>query len=232
MLQETKKSNTEKRVPKSEPKLLIELDERQKQVVEAFYKYDLVIVEGKWASGKTMASVATAIKAHRKREFDKMTVTRPFIPDKGLGALPGEIESKLTFEMQPILDNYYECQGKEQTDKMLKDGTIKLQYNGKVKGLTVKSSVFLCDETQDLSYPQFLELLTRLGKDSKMICTISKEQIHSSIGKESCYYKLKHLKDSGIVGWVELEANHRHGIINDVIDYIEQKEKEVKDLRN
>ena len=226
MTQPKAKENKEKRVSKTEPKLLIELDERQKQVVEAFYEHDFVIVEGKWGSGKTMASVATAIKSHRKREFNKMTVTRPFIPDKGLGALPGEIESKLTFEMQPILDNYHECQGKEQTDKMLKDGTIKLQYNGKVKGLTVKSSIFLCDETQDLTYTQFLELLTRLGKDSKMICTISKEQIHSSIGKDSCYYKLRHLKDSGIVGWVELEANHRHSIINEIIDYIEQKEKE------
>ena len=226
MIEQKARENKEKRVPKNEPKLLIELDEKQKEVVEAFYKYDVVFVEGIWGSGKTLASVATAIKSHRKREFNKMTVTRPFIPDKGLGALPGEIESKLTFEMQPILDNFHECQGKEQTDKMLKDGTIKLQYNGKVKGLTVKSSIFLCDETQDLTYSQFLELLTRLGKDSKMICTVSKEQIHNSIGKDSCYFKLKHLKDSGIVGWVELNANHRHSIINEIISYIEQKEKE------
>lgn len=216
------KENKDKRVPKTEPKLLIELSEEQKKVVEAFYKFPIVFVEGRWGSGKTYASVATAIKSFRKREYNKITVTRPFIADKGLGALPGEIESKLTFEMQPILDNFHEAQGKEVTDKMQKDGSIKLQYNGKVKGLTVRGSIFICDETQDLTWEQFKELLTRLGKDSKMICTVSKDQIHHSISKNSCYNQLLKLKDSGLVGWVELKSNHRHEIINKIIEFVEE----------
>ena len=217
------KENKEKRVPKNEPSLRQELSEEQKLIVDAFYNFPVVFVEGKWGSGKTYGCVATAVKAMRKRDFNKIVITRPFIADKALGALPGEIADKLTFEMQPILDNFHEAQGKETTEKMIKDGTLKLQYNGKVKGLTMKSAIFLCDETQDLNYEQFIELLTRLGKDSKMICTLSKEQIHKTIGKESCYFKLQKLKESGLVGWVELKSNHRHGIINEIIDFIEKE---------
>lgn len=227
MSQTLAKENKEKRVPKTEPKLLVELSEEQKKVVEAFYNYPIVIIEGLWGSGKTFSAVATAIKSMRKREFNKIVITRPFIADKGLGALPGEIESKLTFEMQPILDNFHEAQGKETTDKMIKDGTLKMQYNGKVKGLTMKNCSFLCDETQDLTWEQFKELLTRLGKDSKMICTLSKEQIHKTIGSDSCYYTLRRLKDSGLVGWVNLESNHRHSIINEIIDFLEKSEQKV-----
>ena len=171
-------------------------------------------------SGKTFAAVAAAIKSFRKKEVDKIVITRPFIVDKGLGALPGEIENKLIFEMQPIVDNFYSLQGKEETDKMMKEGSLIFQYNGKIKGMTLSSCIFLIDELQDATYPQFMELLTRLGKDSKMIATLSKEQIHHSIGNNSCFYKLEKLKYSGIVGWNELTSNHRHDIINKIIDYI------------
>ena len=68
-----------------------------------------------------------------------------------------------------------------------------------------------------------MELLTRLGKDSKMISTLSKEQIHPSIWDKSYYFKLKHLQYSGIVGWNELSSNHRHEVINKIIDYLKDK---------
>ena len=125
--------------------------------------------------------------------------------------------------MQPIIDNFYTLQGKEETDKMMKEGTLAFQYNGKIKGMTLSSCVFIVDELQDATYPQFMELLTRLGKDSKMISTLSSEQIHSSIGDKSCYFKLKNLKYSGIVGWNELSSNHRHEVINKIIDYLKDK---------
>ena len=102
----------------------------------------------------------------------------------------------------------------------MKEGSLVFQYNGKIKGMTLSSCVFLVDELQDATYSQFMELLTRLGKDSKMISTLSKEQIHHSIGNNSCFYKLEKLKYSGIVGWNELTSNHRHDIINKIIDYI------------
>ena len=174
-------------------------------------------------SGKTFACVAAAIKSFRKKEINKIVITRPFIVDKGLGALPGEVNDKLLFEMQPIIDNFYTLQGKEETDKMMKDGTLVFQYNGKIKGMTLSSCIFIVDELQDATYAQFMELLTRLGKDSKMISTLSKEQIHPSIGDKSCYFKLKHLEYSGIVGWNALSSNHRHEVINKIIDYLKDK---------
>lgn len=215
--------NSEKRKLKTEPKLRAELNEEQKKVIENFYIYDVVFVEGLWGSGKTFAATAAAIKAFRKKEVDRIVITRPFIVDKGLGALPGEVADKLIFEMQPIIDNFHALQGKEETDKMLKDGTLVFQYNGKIKGMTLSNCIFIVDELQDATYPQFMELLTRLGKDSKMISTLSKEQIHPSIGDKSCYFKLKHLQYSGIVGWNELSSNHRHEVINKIIDYLKDK---------
>ena len=127
--------NTEKRKLITDPKLKQDLNEEQKKVIENYYNYDVTFVEGLWGSGKTFACVAAAIKSFRKKEVDKIVITRPFIVDKGLGALPGEVNDKLLFEMQPIIDNFYTLQGKEETDKMMKDGTLAFQYNGKIKGM-------------------------------------------------------------------------------------------------
>lgn len=214
------KENKEKRALKNEPRLSIRLNEEQKIVTELIYQYDVVFVEGLWGSGKTLSAVATAIKCFRKKEFNEIIITRPFIADKGLGALPGNIEEKLMLEMNPILENFNKCQAKTSTEKMLEEGTLKIQYNGKVKGNTFSDAICICDESQDMTYSEFVEILTRLGKSSKIIFTVSKEQIHSKINKESCYYTIKKLKDSNIVGWVELTANHRNDNINKIIDYL------------
>lgn len=219
MAKNEKLLNTEKRGLKGEPKLNVQLNEEQKKVTELIYQRDVVFVEGLWGTGKTLASVATALKCFRKKEFDEIIITRPFIADK-LGALPGGILEKLYLEMQPILDNFNKCQSKVATEKMLKEDLIKVQYNGKVKGNTFSKAICICDETQDLSHAEFVEMLTRLGKDSKIIFTVSKEQIHKSIGKDSCYHTINKLKESGIVGWVELTANHRNPIITEITDYL------------
>ena len=219
MSQKEKTPNSEKRGLKGEPKLNVQLNEEQKKVTELIYQKDVVFVEGLWGTGKTLASVATALKCFRKKEFDEIIITRPFIADK-LGALPGGILEKLYLEMQPILDNFNKCQTKVATEKMLKEDLIKVQYNGKVKGNTFSKAICICDETQDLSNAEFIEMLTRLGKDSKIIFTVSKEQIHKSIGKDSCYYTINKLKESGVVGWVELTANHRNPIITEITNYL------------
>lgn len=214
--------NTEKRRLKTEPKLRVQLNEEQKYVSELLHQYDVVFVEGLWGSGKTLAAVASAVKEFRKKNFNEILITRPFIPDKGLGALPGEIQDKLIFENYPIISNFETVQGKEITNKMLKEGLIKIQYNGKVKGMTFCSSICIVDEAQDLTYTEFVELLTRLGTDSKIIFTLSKEQIHKSINSDSCYYTIKKLKHSNIVGWTELTANHRNENINKIIEFLKE----------
>ena len=219
MINSPKKENTEKRVLKTEPKLNVTLNEEQKEVTRLIYQYDVVFVEGLWGTGKTLSSVATALKCFRKKEFDEIIITRPFIADK-LGALPGGILDKLYLEMQPILDNFNKCQTKTTTEKMLKDDLIKVQYNGKVKGNTFSKAICICDKATDLTTSEFTEMLARLGKDSKIIFTLSKEQIHKSIGKDSCYYTIKKLRESNLVGWIELTENHRNPIITEITEYL------------
>lgn len=215
-------ANTEKRQLKTEPKLNVCLNEEQKDFVKLFYEYDITFLIGDFGSGKSLAAVHTALTAFRKKQFNEIWITRPMIKNQ-LGALPGEIEDKLHPYVFPIIQNLEVCQGKEQTEKMQKEGLIKIMPIDVAKGVTFMKSVVIVDEFQDMDYEDFRTILTRLGKDSKMIFCGSKEQVHKLINKNSCLHKILKLENSGLVGFKKLKSNHRNPILTNIIKYLENE---------
>jgi len=217
-----KTPNVEKRTLVREPKLNIDLNEEQKEFVEQFYNYDVTFLLGDFGSGKSLAAVHTALKAFREKQFNEIWITRPMI-DKKTGALPGEIRDKLAPWIFPIIQNLEVCQGKEMTEKMEKEGLIKIMPIQFAKGVTFMKSVVIVDEFQDMDYEDFRTILTRLGEGSKIIFCGSKQQIDKSIGKNSCIYDILKLEQSNLVGFKTLTANHRNPILTEIIKYLENE---------
>lgn len=218
---ETKKTNKEKKVLKTEPKLKVDLNEEQKEFVKLFYEFDVNFLHGDFGSGKSLAAVYTAISSFRKKQFNNIWITRPMLKNS-LSALPGNIEDKMAPYTFPIIQNMEVCQGKETTDKMLKEGLVKIMPIEVAKGCTFIDSVVIVDEYEDMNYADFRTILTRLGKGSKIIFCGSKEQIDKQIGKNSCIYEAMKLEKSGLVGYTTLKANHRNPILTEIINYLEK----------
>lgn len=216
-----KKQNKEKRIPKTTPKLDVTLSEEQKKVAELFYQYDVSFIIGDFGSGKTLSAVHTALSYFNKRECNNIWITRPMLKNN-LSALPGTLEEKMQPYTFPVIQNLEVCQGKEKTQKMLKDGIIKIMPIDVAKGVTFIDSVVVVDEFQDMDYIDFRTILTRLGKGSKMLFCGSKQQIDSKIGKNSCFFITEKLEESSLVGYVTLKSNHRNEILTKIIDYIEK----------
>lgn len=216
-----KEANRERKI-KTEPKLKVELSEQQKAVPTNFYSYDISFVVGKWGSGKSLSAIHTAIVAKRKYGYDKIYITRPVVKNN-LGILPGSIDDKMGPYMFPIIQNFEICQGKEITEKELADGKIEIIPVETAKGMTFVNSIVIVDEFEDFDKQDFITIMTRLGKDSKMIWCGSKQQIDKSMSKISCYPIVEELMISGLVGAVELEANFRNDSLKPIMDYLENK---------
>lgn len=214
--------NTEKRPLKGEPKLKVDLNEEQKEFVKMFYQYDVNFLLGDFGSGKSLAAVHTALSYFRKKHCNEIWITRPMIKNQ-LAALPGDVKEKMAPYTFPIVQNLEVCQGKEATDKMEKEGLIKIMPIDVAKGVTFMKSVVIVDEFQDMDYDDFRTILTRLGDGSKMIFCGSKQQIHKSIGKNSCLYDVLKLEESGLVGFKTLTANHRNPVLTEIIKYLESE---------
>lgn len=221
MAQETKTPNKEKRPLKTEPRLKVDLNEEQKEFVKLFYQYDVLFLHGDFGSGKSLAAVHTALTSFRKKQFNNIWITRPMLSNK-LAALPGTLEEKMQPYTFPITQNMEVCQGKEITDKMLKEGVVKIMPIEVAKGCSFIDSVVIVDEYEDMNYSDFRTILTRLSKGSKMIFCGSKEQIDRQIGKNSCMYDTMKLENSGLVGYITLKSNHRNPVLTDIINFLEK----------
>lgn len=207
---------------KTEPRLKVRLNEEQKEVVRLFYEYDVNFILGDFGSGKSLAAVYTAIAAFRKKQFNKVWITRPMLKTQ-LAALPGNIEEKMQPYIFPIIQNLDICQGKDNTLRMKEKGILEIMPIEVAKGVTFVDAVVIVDEFQDMSYQDFRTILTRVGKDSKIIFCGSEQQIDKSIGKNSCIYDVMKLRSSKLVGFSELTANHRNPILSDIIKYLEDE---------
>lgn len=207
---------------KTEPRLRVQLNEEQKQAVTNFYDYDVSFILGDFGAGKSLTAVYAAIASFRKKQFNKIWITRPMLKNN-LAALPGTMEEKMFPYVFPILQNLEVCQGKETTLKMKDKGEIEVMPVSVAKGVTFIDSVVIVDEFQDMTYQDFRTILTRLGKNSKMIFCGSEQQIDKLIGKHSCIHKVKNLEGQSFVGYTTLTSNHRNPVLTKIINYLENE---------
>lgn len=220
----SKTPNKLKRPLKTEPRLRVQLNPEQKQVAKLFYEYDVNFVLGDFGSGKSLVATHIAITAFRKKLYNKIWITRPMIKNN-LAALPGTMEEKMQPYVYPIIQNLDVVQGKENTENMKKKGELEIMPIEVAKGITFMESIVIVDEFQDMDYQDFRTILTRVGKESKIIFCGSVEQIDKKIGEHSCIHKILQLEDSGLVGFTTLTANHRNPLLTDIINYIEKDGK-------
>tara|TARA_R110000822_G_scaffold302649_1_gene426920 strand:- start:10287 stop:10943 length:657 start_codon:yes stop_codon:yes gene_type:complete len=214
--------NKNKRQLKTEPRLKVNLNDEQKEVVRKFYEYDVNFVLGDFGTGKSLVAVYAAIAAFRKKQFNKIWITRPMLKNK-LAALPGTMDEKMQPYIFPILQNLDVCQGKLTTENQRKSGDIEIMPIEVAKGVTFMESVVIVDEFQDMDYQDFRTILTRLGKHSKIIFCGSQEQVDKAINGSSCIHQALKLRDSNLVGFTELSMNHRNPALNDIIKYMENE---------
>jgi phosphate starvation-inducible PhoH-like protein len=216
------KPNKDKRQLKNEPRLKVQLNEEQKSVIAKFYEYDVNFVLGDFGAGKSLVAVYAAIVAFRKKQYNKIWITRPMIKNN-LAALPGTMEEKMFPYVFPILQNLNVCQSTETTKKMQGNGDVEVMPIEVAKGITFMDSVVIVDEFQDMNYQDFRTILTRLGKNSKVIFCGSEQQIDKNFTKSSCIVEALKLRNSGLVGFTELTSNHRNPALTNIIKYMENE---------
>ncbi len=212
-----------RRVQKNPIKYNITLTEEQKAVKAGVWEYDVNFVLGNFGTGKTLCACLIALDFLFRNDtpIDKIILSRPINFD-ATGFIKGGIEEKMAMHIMPLKQNLYQAYGKEKIDKHFQDGTIQIIPIDYMKGMTFINAVTIIDEFEDISYDDFTLVLTRLGRNSKLIFTGSEEQIDEGMRASSCIRKIKCLKDSNLVGYHTLSINHRNEDITKILNYIDE----------
>lgn len=148
---------------------------------------DLSILLGSAGSGKTLIALASALEmVIEQGRYNKIIVTRSTPPvAEDIGFLPGTEEEKMTPWMSSINDNLEAMHEQDERPQSsvkyaIEKANIQFKSLNFIRGRSIQNALVLIDESQNLTPQQLKTILTRCGKDSKMVCLGNLAQIDSN----------------------------------------------------
>lgn len=149
----------------------------QGEYLEAIKHNDVIFGVGSAGTGKTFIAASYAASELFHRRVSKVILTRPNVETgRGLGFLPGTIEEKYAPYLLPFDAIFSKALGKGFYEYALKNKDIEPTPLGFLRGMTFENCIVLLDEAQNCTREEMKMLLSRIGKNCKMIISGDTEQ--------------------------------------------------------
>lgn len=149
----------------------------QGEYLDAIKHSDIIFGVGSAGTGKTYIAASYAASELFHRRTEKIILTRPNIETgRGLGFLPGTLEEKYAPYLDPFDNVFTKSLGKGFYEYALKSKNIEPRPLGFMRGATFDNAIVLVDEAQNASIPEMKMILSRIGKNTKMIFSGDSEQ--------------------------------------------------------
>ncbi len=198
----------------------------QEALMQPAEKAPLVIVKGMAGTSKTFYSLAVGLEKllnNPSGEYRRILICRPNAQfDSDIGFLPGDEQEKISPLMRPIIDNLEqlidsneeerykdeaELQGK--IDEIFGRNLIQMEALNFIRGRSIVKTYLIIDEAQNMTPNQVKGIITRAGKDTKIILLGDPKQIDRSFLDErtnGLSYASEHMKGSPLCWQISFTA--------------------------
>lgn len=177
----------------------------QGEYLEAIRNNDIIFGIGSAGTGKTFIAANYAANELFHRRIDKIYLTRPNVETgRGLGFLPGELDEKYEPYLAPFHSTFAKTLGKGFYEYCLKNKTIEPKPIGFMRGETFENCILLLDEVQQTTKEELKMILSRIGKNCKMI--LSGDQDQSDItnsGLMDAVKRLQHIPGIEVIQFLD-----------------------------
>jgi len=212
----------QKKVLKNDIKYQITLNDEQKEAKRLIIDNQIVVITGRAGCGKSLVSAQTALDFLFKKQFEKILVTRAAVEvGHSLGFLPGSLNEKFNPYLEAFQENLVKCYDKVKIDDLIKDNKVEALPVQFIRGKTI-DDVLVVEEAQNLTKAEMLAILTRLGKNGRIIINGDNEQtdITTKNGEmNGLSYIIELSKKIPEIKWVKLKHNHRSDLVGKILDY-------------
>ena len=196
-------------------------------IMQPAEKAPLVIVKGMAGTSKTFYALAVGLEKllnHPTGEYRRILICRPNAQfDDDIGFLPGDEKEKISPLLRPIMDNLEqlidsdeesryederELQGK--IDEIFERGLIQAEALNFIRGRSIVKTYLIIDEAQNMTPRQAKGIITRAGKDTKVILLGDPNQIDRPFLDErtnGLSYASEHMKGSPLCWQVSMKAS-------------------------
>lgn len=142
----------------------------QGEYLDAIKHNEIIFGIGSAGTGKTYVAASYAAGELFHRRVSRIILTRPNVETgRGLGFLPGELDEKYAPYLQPFDNVFTRTLGKGFYEYALKSKDIEPKPLGFMRGSNFDNAIILVDECQNMTKAEFKMLLSRIGKNCKVI---------------------------------------------------------------
>lgn len=206
---------------KGEIKFSFPLCAEQKTGKNLIIDNEIVIITGNPGSGKTTTICQTLLDLLFKKDLEKVFITRPTVQtEDDLGALPGDLESKLDPYLEVYINEMKEVyKYPDKIDKLLDENKICKEAIQFIRGKNIREKqALIVDEAQNLSKHGMFSVLTRVSEFGKIILIGDTKQKDkdSRYGLEYAIELAKHIPE---IKHIDFKENHRSGVVKKIIDF-------------
>lgn len=198
----------------------------QEALMQPAEKAPLVIVKGLAGTSKTFYSLAVGLEKllnHPTGEYRRILVCRPNAQfDDDIGFLPGDEQEKISPLMRPVIDNLEQLidsseedryqdeeELKGKIDEIFGRGIIQAEALNYIRGRSIVKTYLIIDEAQNTTPDQIKGIITRAGKDTKIILLGDPNQIDRPFLDErtnGLSYASEHMKGSPLCWQITMSA--------------------------
>lgn len=200
------------------------LTKNQELAYTAWDNGDNLVLSGSAGTGKTFMALYLGLEQmlDRDTEFNQLIIIRSMVPTRDMGFLPGTKQEKEQAFTSPYTSICTELFGdKASYNKMITSGQLAFESTSFIRGATFDNSIIIVDEMQNLNFHELDSVITRVGKNSKIIfCGDFKQSDFKYDDDKSGIVKflqiVEQLKNFQIVnfGWEDIV---RSGFVRDYI---------------
>lgn len=211
-----------------------DLTDRQKEFIDLVLdkKSKMIFVKGPAGTSKTYVSILAGLILLQARRMSDIIYIRSIAESasKDLGSLPGEIGSKISPFLMPLMDKLDELLPKAQVDRLIKEERVHGLPINYVRGASYAAKVVVADEAQNLNESELTTLISRIGEYSKFI--LCGDPFQSDIGRKTGFMNLYNLfnddesKENGIFTFeFTKEDIVRSGVLRYIMEKLENARK-------
>ena len=169
------------------------LTENQKKVFEAYSKGKNIVCAGSAGTGKTFLLFYLCLQELiYSNEYDKIIIFRSSVPTRNMGFLPGDEREKMAVYEQPYKSISGDLFGRGDSYEILKKKElIEFQSTSYIRGNTFDNCLIIAEEFQNFTFEEASTVLTRVGKNTKIMISGDFDQCDFSSNREvSCYNRI------------------------------------------
>jgi len=146
------------------------LNEGQAEYIDSCKNCPCTIAIGSAGTGKTYVAASIAAQDLANRDIDTIILSRPNVPTgKSLGAFPGTVEEKMEPWLMSITTTLKRQLGAGFYELAVKRGQIQIQPVETIRGRSFDNAMLLFDESQQLEVDELKAIVTRIGKNSRLV---------------------------------------------------------------